>query len=129
MTGRKKVVAVLDDETKMCVALTRLLKSHGYNVKPFESGDNFLKAVRVDRPDCMLLDLHMPRKTGFDVLESMFSMRLGVPIIVITGHDEPGNAERVRRLKRVATRSRLAPTRSCSSRSRPSNSFARLKRC
>src|SRR6476469_6923702 len=98
MTGRKKVVAVLDDETKLCVALTRLLKSHGYNVKPFESGDNFLKAVRVDRPDCMLLDLHMPRKTGFDVLESMFSMRLGVPIIVITGHDEPGNAERVRRL-------------------------------
>ena len=72
----------------MCVALTRLLKSHGYNVKPFESGDNFLKTVRVDRPDCMLLDLHMPRKTGFDVLESMFSMRLGVPIIVITGHDE-----------------------------------------
>src|SRR6266576_3039630 len=64
----------------------------------FESGDDFLKAVESDRPDCMLLDLHMPRTTGFDVLESMFSMRVGVPIIVITGHDEPGNAERVRDL-------------------------------
>lgn len=49
----------------------------------------------------MLLDLHMPRKTGFDVLEAMSSMGLGVPIIVITGHDQPGNAERVRDLGAV----------------------------
>ena len=98
MTDRKKVIAVLDDEAKMRLALGRLLKTHGYDVAPFESGDDFLKAVESDRPDCMLLDLHMPRTTGFDVLESMFSMRLEVPIIVITGHDEPGNAERVRDL-------------------------------
>jgi len=98
MTDRKKVIAVLDDEAKMRLALARLLKTHGYDVAPFESGDDFLKTVESDRPDCMLLDLHMPRTTGFDVLESMFSMRVGVPIIVITGHDEPGNAERVRDL-------------------------------
>src|SRR5947199_226103 len=98
MTDRKKVIAVLDDEAKMRLALARLLKTHGYDVAPFESGDDFLKAIESDRPDCMLLDLHMPRTTGFDVLESMFSMRVGVPIIVITGHDEPGNAERVRDL-------------------------------
>src|SRR5207249_1852417 len=99
MTDRKKVIAVLDDEAKMRLALARLLKTHGYDVAPFESGVDFLKAVESDRPDCMLLDLHMPRTTGFDVLESMFSMRVGVPIIVITGHDEPGNAERVRDLR------------------------------
>ena len=98
MTDRKKVIAVLDDEAKMRLALARLLKTHGYDVAPFESGDDFLKTVESDRPDCILLDLHMPRTTGFDVLESMFSMRVGVPIIVITGHDEPGNAERVRDL-------------------------------
>ncbi len=82
----------------MRVALARLLRTRGYDVEPFESGDDFLTAVESDRPDCILLDLQMPRTTGFDVLESIFSMHVEVPIIVITGHDEPGNAERVRSL-------------------------------
>jgi FixJ family two-component response regulator len=98
MTDRKTVVAVLDDEAKMRVALGRLLKTHGYDVQPFESGDDFLKAVQVGRPDCVLLDLHMSPTTGFDVLASISSMHNPVPVIVITGHDEPGNAERVRGL-------------------------------
>jgi len=98
MANRNKVIAVVDDEAKMCVALTRLLKSHGYDVESFASGDDVLKAVQSTPPDCMLLDLHMPRTTGFDVLGSMLSMRLEVPIIVITGHDQPGNAERARGL-------------------------------
>lgn len=46
----------------------------------------------------MLLDLHMPGTTGFDVLEAMPSRHIHVPAIVITGHDEPGNADRVRSL-------------------------------
>jgi len=82
----------------MRLALGRLLRTHGYNVEPFESGDDFLKTVESDRPDCMLLDLHMPGTTGFDVLESMSSRHTSVPVIVITGHDEPGNTERVRAL-------------------------------
>ena len=98
MADGKKVIAVVDDEPKMCVALTRLLKSHGYDVESFSSGDDVLKAVQSAPPDCMLLDLHMPRTTGFDVLESMFSRHAEVPIIVITGHDQSGNAERVRGL-------------------------------
>jgi FixJ family two-component response regulator len=98
MANRNKVIAVVDDEAKMCVALTRLLKSHGYDVESFASGDDVLKAVQSTPPDCMLLDLHMPRTTGFDVLGSMLSMQLEVPIIVITGHDQPGNAERARGL-------------------------------
>ena len=101
MTDRKKVIAVLDDEVKMRLALARLLKTHGYTVAPFELGDDFLGTVESDRPDCLLLDLHMSGTTGFDVLESMSSMRAGVPIIVITGHDQPGNAERVRVLGAV----------------------------
>ena len=98
MTDRKKVIAVLDDEAKMRLALARLLKSRGYDVESFASGDDFLKAVHSDPPDCMLLDLHMPRPTGFDVLASISSMHNPMPVIVITGHDEPGYAERVRGL-------------------------------
>ena len=95
---RKTVVAVLDDEPKMRSALARLLKTHGYGVELFESGEDFLKTAESDRADCILLDLHMPQTTGFDVLESLSSRHIAMPAIVITGHDEPGNAERVRSL-------------------------------
>jgi FixJ family two-component response regulator len=98
MTGRKTIIAVLDDEAKMRLALARLLRTRGYEVRPFESGDDFLRAVQSNRPDCVLLDLHMSGTTGFDVLELMSFMHIPVPVIVITGHDQPGNAERVRGL-------------------------------
>ena len=98
MLHRKTVVAVLDDESKMRSALARLLRTHDYEVRLFESGDDFLTAAQVQAPDCLLLDLHMPGTTGFDVLGAMPALHIKVPAIVITGHDEPGNAARVREL-------------------------------
>src|SRR5947207_11184215 len=68
---------VCSSDLKMRLALARLLKTYGYDVAPFESGDDFLKAVHSDRPDCMLLDLHMPRPTGFDVLARSEERRVG----------------------------------------------------
>jgi CheY-like chemotaxis protein len=45
-----------------------------------------------------LLDLQMPGLNGFEVLENLRTHRMSVPVIVITAHDEPGTAERVRSL-------------------------------
>ena len=95
MSGGKTTIAVLDDESKMRSALRRLLGTHGYEVELFETGDEFLKAAQCHCPDCLLLDLHMPWTTGFDVLQSLARLEIRVPAIVITGHDEPGNAERL----------------------------------
>ena len=46
----------------------------------------------------MLLDLHMPDFNGFDILQSLATLPTLVPVLVITGHDQPGNANRVRAL-------------------------------
>ena len=98
MSERKTTIAVLDDEAKMRSALGRLLGTHGYKVELFETGDDFLTAARIHPPDCLLLDLHMPRTTGFDVLRSLSALNLRIPAIMVTGHDEPGNAERAHEL-------------------------------
>ncbi|MES2470255.1 MAG: response regulator [Verrucomicrobiota bacterium] len=102
MSGGKSTIAVLDDESKMRAALGRLLGTHGYTVELFETGEDFLESVQHHLPDCLLLDLHMPRTTGFDVLQAMNSMRIQLPAIVVTGHDEPGNAERAYELGAAA---------------------------
>ena len=61
-------------------------------------GGELLKACASRLPDCLLLDLHMPDLNGFEVLERLAAQHLRVPVVVITGQDQPGNAERVRAL-------------------------------
>jgi CheY-like chemotaxis protein len=95
-------VAVLDDEPEMRKALRRLLASRGFHAEEYGCGEELLAALDVHPVDCLLLDLHMPGMTGFDVLETFRSRRMPVPVIVITAHDEPGTAERVRALGAVA---------------------------
>jgi len=65
-------VAVLDDEPDMLKAIRRLLASRGFRVDTYERGADLLTALEGSpRPDCLLLDLHMPEMSGFDVLEAM----------------------------------------------------------
>jgi FixJ family two-component response regulator len=89
-------IAVLDDELQFCKALARLLRTHGFEVATFTRGEEFLAAFASRLPNCLLLDLHMPDLNGFEVLERIAGRR--VPVLVITGHDIPGNALRVRAL-------------------------------
>ncbi len=88
-------IAVIDDEVQLRSALGRLLRSYGCEVALFEDGASFLKAHRERPYRCILLDLHMPGLNGFDVLGELSRQRSIAPVIVITGKDDPGNADRV----------------------------------
>jgi FixJ family two-component response regulator len=94
MDRTRPLIAVLDDEPQFCKALSRLLKTHAFDVVTFTRGEEFLAECMSQLPDCLLLDLHMPGLSGFEVLERIAARH--IPSFVITGHDEPGNAERVR---------------------------------
>ena len=98
MTQRHSLIAVLDDEPKMCKALGRLLKTYGFEVVTFALGTELLAACASRLPDCLLLDLHMPDISGFEVIERLAAQHLLMPVVVITGHDQPGYAERVHAL-------------------------------
>ncbi len=88
-------IAVLDDEAQIRTALGRLLRSYGHEVALFEEGTAFLREHREHPFQCILLDLHMPGLSGFDVLDKLSRQCNTAPVIVITGKDDPGNASRV----------------------------------
>ena len=98
MSKTESLIAVLDDEPKFCQALARLLKSHGFDVVTFTQAVDLFSAFASRRPDCLLLDLHMPGTSGFEVLEWLAVQHVSRPVIVLTGHDQPGNDARVREL-------------------------------
>jgi FixJ family two-component response regulator len=92
------VIALLDDEAQMLTALGRLLRSQGFDVALFQQGESLLAAEKEQEFYCIVMDLHMPGLNGFDVLQALGDRPVHPPVIIITGHDEAGNGERVRAL-------------------------------
>ena len=76
-------------------ALHRLLRSAGLNVETFCGGAEFLQSLPDHRPNCVVLDIHMPGVTGFDVLARLHESGRPLPVVIITGHDSAETRERV----------------------------------
>ena len=98
MSGEAPLLALVEDDADVRVALTRLVASAGFAVETFACGADFLKSVDDHEPACVVLDLHMPVVSGFDIQAALARDHSRVPVIVITGHDTPENRSRALRL-------------------------------
>lgn len=96
MTAIRPRIAIVDDEDSVCRALGRLLRAAGMEVETFCAGDEFLAELDRLHIDCVVLDLHMPVLSGFDVQRELVRCSSGVAVVVITGHDTPASAARAR---------------------------------
>jgi FixJ family two-component response regulator len=96
------VIAILDDEDSVRNALLRLLRTAGFAACGFASADEFLKGWRLDRPDCLLLDLHMQGMSGEEVQQALNMAGATFPVIIISAQDAPNSREHCMRLGAVA---------------------------
>jgi FixJ family two-component response regulator len=87
MTGKAPIIAVVDDEEDVRHSLQRLLRAAGFEVLGYASGTEFLRHVTDSAPDCVVLDLHMPRLTGLDVQGVLKARGLSVPVVILTGNE------------------------------------------
>ncbi len=79
-------VLMADDNPEMRLLLTNILQQQGHLVIEASDGDDLMFWVKEERPDVILLDLHMPKMDGFKVLETLKGMDgyQDIPVIVIT---------------------------------------------
>jgi len=87
-------VAIVDDEEGIRKALSRLLRASGLEAESYANGQEFLDAAAEHRPDCVVLDLHMPGMSGLQVLRKLKAAGQRLSVVVITAHDEPETRER-----------------------------------
>ena len=82
----KKLVAVVDDEKDILNLITHHLKREGYQVKPFQSGKDFLLYINSVPPDLVLLDIMLPGMDGLELCRILKSkpQTQSIPIIMIT---------------------------------------------
>ena len=71
MSTVKKRVLVVDDDPELVASVRAALLTRGYDVSVAGDGAEALAQIERNRPDLMLLDLVMPRRSGFTVLDRM----------------------------------------------------------
>lgn len=91
-------VLIADDSMFQRSALTKAVKSLGYEVIEAKNGQECLDAVTEHAPDVLLLDLNMPVLNGFEVLEALQKRESTVPVVVISADIQESSRERCRKL-------------------------------
>jgi two-component system response regulator FixJ len=82
------VVHIVDDDEGLRESLAFLLRSANLGVRSFESAKAFLGELPHAMPGCVITDVRMPDMSGIELLRRLKELKIGVPVIVITGHGD-----------------------------------------
>lgn len=81
-------VFIVDDDASVRDALTVVFDLEGFTARAYSNGDDFLEAIRSETPACVLLDVHMPGRSGLDVLKAIDVAAFPAPVFVISGQGD-----------------------------------------
>jgi DNA-binding response OmpR family regulator len=80
-----KKVLIIDDALESRQIVRKLLRNYDLEILEANDGNEGWKTIVRERPDLVLLDLHMPDKDGFEILKDLEEEWLGIPVVVISG--------------------------------------------
>jgi two-component system cell cycle response regulator DivK len=93
----KTVLIVEDNELNMKL-FRDLLQAHGYDTLEARTGPEALEALKVARPDLILMDIQLPEVSGLEVTQKIKSDKelADIPVIAVTAFAMKGDEERIR---------------------------------
>ncbi|MBP2293314.1 response regulator transcription factor [Azospirillum rugosum] len=94
---KTRTVYVVDDDPAMLHSLAWLIGSLGVPVESFASAEEFLRAVKPDRPGCLVTDVRMPGMSGLELQDTLSRAGSLLAVVVITGHADVPMAVRALR--------------------------------
>lgn len=91
-----KKILIADDKATSRELLRTVLERQGYEVMEAADGEEALQKALAQLPDLILLDLQMPLRTGYEVLEELRKdpRQAALPIIALTASAMQGDRER-----------------------------------
>ncbi|WP_349369360.1 response regulator [Salinarimonas sp.] len=88
MSDETLEIAVVDDDPAVRDSLVTIFDLEGWRVRSFADGDAFLADAKRQKLDCLLLDVHMPGRSGLEVLEALGGHNYAAPIFIISGQGD-----------------------------------------
>ena len=85
-------ILIVDDDLNLCTMLAEELSEVGYETYFLTNGDRVLEYVQNNQVDLILLDLKMPGKNGFEVLQELEINNIDIKVIVLTAYADVKSA-------------------------------------
>jgi FixJ family two-component response regulator len=82
-----ETIAVVDDDARFNRAIQRLLQASGFETSAFGSAEDFLANHAPESHGCLILDIHLPGMSGFDLCDRLSECDPHLPVIFITAED------------------------------------------
>jgi len=88
MSDDKQKILIVEDEPSLVFTLQDTLDNEGYNTFIAKEGNKAIEIVKEEDPDLLILDLMLPKMSGFDVCKKIRSLNYTFPIIILTARDQ-----------------------------------------
>ncbi len=88
MAIQSKLIAIVDDDDSVRIALEGLLKSVGLLAQAFESGEEFILSGQQSETGCLIADIRMPGMSGLELQRRLNAEGFRIPIVFITAHGD-----------------------------------------
>lgn len=94
MQETAQTIVVVDDDAGMNQAIERLLDAAGFKSVTFPSAEALVESGVANRAACLILDIHLPGLSGFDLEQQLTQGGYKLPVIFITAFDDPESHRR-----------------------------------
>lgn len=100
MTDSKKKILLVEDDTTLSAVYRSRLELEGFDVREVDNGEEALSTTLEYKPDLILLDVMMPRISGFDVLDILRNTpeTANIRVIMLTALSQPKDKDRAESL-------------------------------
>jgi FixJ family two-component response regulator len=89
----RKLVLVVDDDPALLRSVQRLLQQHAYEPILFSSAQAFKNHADFEKAVCVILDINLNDGSGIELRHRLKADGISVPVIYITGNEDPAVRE------------------------------------
>ncbi len=83
-----ETILIIEDDPSISLGLKKNLQFEGYNVITASDGEEGLEAILTKKPDLLILDIMLPKVSGFEICKTLSKKNIPVPIIMLTAKDK-----------------------------------------
>jgi FixJ family two-component response regulator len=98
MASELPIIVLVEDDASVRQAIRRVLRAAGFTPVPFASAEAALEAGAAETADGLVLDIHLPGISGFELYRRLARFGKATPVIFITARDVPAARDEAERL-------------------------------